>query len=293
MHVIWRIALIILLGTLCACGVRIQGIEIGRVFDAAGKVPDMLTKDEQSEVEIGEDTARSLLQKHTIAHNEALQRYVNTVGYWLAKHTSRPHLPWHFIVIDDPSFNAFAAPGGYIFVTTGLLGSLGSESELANVLAHEMAHVLYRHHLVALEAKSKRGFAADLAILAAQTYRAKQQSGDQKTVDGPDGISAFDKVVRELYDKGLEREDELHADRIAVMLSSRAGYDPYAFLVTLQKIHSNEAVERNEFLQFIKQHPKADERLESLETTMFLLDGFTLSSRTLAERYQQRVFSKR
>ena len=100
--------------------------------------------------------------------NEALQRYVNRVGRWLTLHTERPGLPWHFGVLDHPNVNAFAAPGGYIFVTRGLVEKMHSEAELAGVLAHEIAHVLRKHHLNAIQKAAGTGMVADALSFAAR-----------------------------------------------------------------------------------------------------------------------------
>jgi hypothetical protein len=87
----------------------------------------------------------------------ALQRYVNRLGRWISLQGSRPNLPWNFAVLDDPGFNAFAAPGGYVFVTRGLVERV-DEAELAGILAHEITHVNRRHHLQALAAAAVPGW---------------------------------------------------------------------------------------------------------------------------------------
>ncbi|MDX1451394.1 MAG: M48 family metalloprotease [Oleiphilaceae bacterium] len=271
---------------LSACGVRIQGIELGRIYDSLGSVPDLFDKDTEDEIEIGRQTADTLLKHYRVSPNTTLQQYVSTVGYWLVKHSSRPKLPWRFIVIEDEAFNAFAAPGGYIFVTTGTLMRIGSESELAAILAHEMAHVLFKHHLEALQDSSQIGLASNLAILAAQGYRANQAS-NREDLDGPEAISLFEKSVMSLYEKGLERDDEMEADRVAVLLSARAGYDHYAFAATLQYIASHETQHHAHFDQFVASHPSAEERLMALEPTLLEMDARISSPRTLSDRYAQ------
>lgn len=105
----------------------------------------------EEEIAIGRQIAGNLLGAAPLVKDEGLQKYVNQVGRWVALQSERPDLPWHFGVIESTDINAFAAPGGYIFVTRGLYGLLGSEAELAGVLAHEIGHVIRQHHLKLLQ----------------------------------------------------------------------------------------------------------------------------------------------
>src|SRR5262249_55338051 len=100
---------------------------------------------ESQEIALGEQTAAAARASIGDYPDSSLQRYVRSVGTRLAARTERPGLPWNFEVVDDPEVNAFAAPGGKIFVTRGLLGYLGSEAELVGVLGHESGHVTARH----------------------------------------------------------------------------------------------------------------------------------------------------
>lgn len=279
--ILWSLLLCTLLS---GCGIRIQGIEIGRLVDATQKVPDMFEHNEQNEIELGANTAKTLLSFHPIYHNEALHSYLNQVGYWLAQHSPRPELPWHFILLEDPSFQAMAAPGGYIFVTTGLLKSLHSEAELATILAHEMAHVIEKHYLIALNKSSRIGFAADLAVLATQTYKASTSKPND--VDNPKVTTQFDRAVLKLYNNGLEREDEFKADRMGVMLATRAGYDPYAFISVLQTIDSRQRRNDRDMLKLTRTHPSAYDRMNHLETIMFDIELYAQNTRTLEQRYR-------
>ena len=114
--------------------------------------------DETREIEIGRQLAAVLLGSKPLLQDAPLQRYVNQLGRWISLQSSRPRLPWTFAVLDDPGFNAFAAPGGFIFVTKGLVDRV-DEAELAGILAHEVTHVTERHHLEALRAKARAGLA--------------------------------------------------------------------------------------------------------------------------------------
>lgn len=284
-----RIALMITLyllmqAMLSGCGVKVQGIELGRVVSAITKVGELDDKDQAEEIQMGQETSQALLSQKTLTEDDLLQRYINKVGYWLVRHTSRPNLPWRFIVINDTSVNAFAAPGGYVFITTGMIGSLTNEAELAGVLAHEIAHVLKRHHLEAIQDTAQRGLLSDLAVLSAQTHQARQSEGN-KSIDHPDIASVFEKNIRKLYEKGLERDDEIEADLIGIHLAAKAGYDPYAFVSVLQAIQSQEQNRQDDLLHFIQTHPAAETRLEALEPTLAKLEHYELEMRILSQRF--------
>ncbi|HLD10363.1 MAG TPA: M48 family metalloprotease, partial [Methylophilaceae bacterium] len=124
-------------------------INIDKFVDAFSKTKDLKTVDEKGEVEIGDGVAANLLGAAPLVQDDKLQAYVNRLGWWLVQQTERPELAWHFGVLDTDSVNAFAAPGGYVFVTRGLLLRMRNEAELAGVMAHEISHVLKRHHLQA------------------------------------------------------------------------------------------------------------------------------------------------
>jgi predicted Zn-dependent protease len=105
---------------------------------------------EQQEIALGADSAKEVQQSIGFIPDAGLQSYVATVGKSMAVHSERPDLPWEFHVVDDPSPNAFALPGGYIFITRGLMDLITNEAELAAVLGHEIGHVTARHSVTQL-----------------------------------------------------------------------------------------------------------------------------------------------
>jgi predicted Zn-dependent protease len=166
------------------------------------------------------------------------------------------------MVLDDSGYNAFAAPGGYVFVTSGLIDSLKDESELAGVLAHEITHVLSKHHLQAMNKSARTGLLAKFA--ASQV--------------APGGHSALSsqliKLGRDLYSKGLDQGDELEADRNGVALATRAGFDPYGLVAVLSQLRTV-APDNPMFTLQMSTHPSAQVRLDQLELAMAQrLDGF-------------------
>jgi predicted Zn-dependent protease len=204
--------------------------------------------------------------------NQRVQEYVNHVGRWLALQTERPDLPWQFGVLDDNDINAFAAPGGYVFITKGLLARMHSEAELAGVLAHEISHVLRKHHLQAI----KKG--ARTELLAEFTGEVIKEKG---------GNPALNKLVSagtEVYTRGLDKSDEFEADRMGVVIAARAGYDPYGLPAVLQTLQSINPQDSGLALMF-KTHPALADRLSLLEKLMAnSFDGFD-SQPNLSERF--------
>lgn len=232
--------------------------DIGKVVNIAKKTTDLKEVDEKGEIAIGDGVASNLLGAAPLVRNEALQQYVNQVGRWLAMQTERPDLPWHFGVLDSMNVNAFAAPGGYIFITRGLLMKMHSESELAGVLAHEISHVLRRHHLNSIQKSAQVGIMGDVLNIAAERNQ---------------NSAALKKVVStgtELYSRGLDKDDEFEADRMGIVIATRAGYDPFGLPAVLQTLDHMNAQDSSLALMF-KTHPTPASRLT-------LLDGLMLNN---------------
>ncbi|NCN89604.1 MAG: M48 family metalloprotease [Gallionella sp.] len=238
-----------------------QAFDFGSIdWEKAAKVVQKVKKantevSEPQEIELGGGIASSLLGAAPLLDNPALQRYVNRIGRWIALQSERPDLPWHFGVLDDADINAFAAPGGYVFITKGLLARMNSEAELAGVLAHEISHVLRKHHLQALKKGARRELMADLAGEAI-----KSKGGDER-------LRKLVSAGTELYARGLDKEDEFESDRMGVVLAARAGYDPYGLPAVLQTLQSINPADSNLALMF-KTHPGFDKRLELLGPLM-------------------------
>ena len=229
-------------------------IDLGKILNTGKKVAQVLiTVPVEKEVEIGRGMSASLLGAAPLVDNDKTQRYVNRVGQWLASQTEREELTWHFGVLDVETVNAFAAPGGYIFVTKGLMRLCGSESELAGVLAHEIGHVLKRHHLEALRKQAASELATDLAsdVISEHGFNAKP----------------FIKSGMELFARGLDRADELEADRIGVVIATRAGYEPYGLPRVLLTLNDMNPADSN-LAWLTSTHPPSSERLSVLEQLM-------------------------
>jgi len=231
---------------------------------------------EAEEIAIGDEFAATLLGAKPLDPDARLQRYVNVLGLWLAQQTERPDLPWAFGVLADPGFNAFATPGGRIFVTRGLVDRMRNEAELAGVLAHEIAHVLKKHHLNAVRTGGVTGIAAYFAEQKAASTR----YGELKT--------ALLGNIRNIFAKGLDKSDEFEADRMGIVIAARAGFDPYGLPAVLQMLQTRSG-EDGAFSLLFKTHPAPAARIEMLERLMDQrFEGLALSTgKTVAERLNE------
>jgi predicted Zn-dependent protease len=204
---------------------------------------------QEEEIRIGQQIAGNLLGAAPLVRDEGLQRYVNRVGQWVALQGERPGLPWRFGIIESEDINAFAAPGGYIFLTKGLYQRLNNEAELAGVLAHEIGHVIRKHHLKLLQ-KSQ-------AIAALGSFFGSKLSDEDQLIQNIIGNGA------EVVARGLDKDAEYEADRIGMVLAARAGYDAYALPTVLADIGHVAASDKRVSLLF-KTHPHPEERLGRL-----------------------------
>ena len=231
-------------------------IDLGKALKTVQKVQQATTDiDEPQEISLGVGISSNLLGAAPPLQNQSVQKYVNHVGRWLSLHTERPDLPWHFAVLDDNNVNAFAAPGGYVFITKGLLARMKSEAELAGVLAHEMAHVLKKHHLQAIKKSARTGLLVDF------TKETMQQKGANPA------LSKLVSAGTEIYARGLDKDDEFEADRMGVVIAARGGYDPYGLPAVLQTLQGINPEDSNLALMF-KTHPALADRLSRLDKLM-------------------------
>jgi len=255
---------------------RLPSIDINRAIDAAKNVGKATREiNEPEEIAIGQDVAARILGAAPLVADPALQRYVNSVGRWLAAQTERADLPWQFGVLETPHLNAFAVPGGTIFITRGLLAQMRNEAELAGVLGHEISHVLRKHHLKAIQKGAQTALAGDAMSIALRDR----------------GGAAREKLISfgtEMYGRGLDKSDELEADRLGVVIAARAGYDAYGLPSVLQTLQSLNAQDSQLALMF-KTHPAPGERLDALAEKMQpVLDAYSRQPQ-LGERFLSQI----
>lgn len=235
-------------GALAATGVVSE--ETGRAIAASDNLTNALKPiGFEEEMAIGGAVALMAVSRFGgLDPDEKAQRYVTMVGTAVAQYSDRAAIPYHFAVLASKEPNAFACPGGYVFVTRGLLDTMEDEAELAGVLGHEIAHVSEKH---ALKLIRKMKMLAGTAEVTAAYLDAN-----------PD---AFDKIVKEtataLFDKGLDKGKEADADRIGVDYAHRLGYDPNGLKDFLGRLGSKQGGEGG----LKKTHPPAKQRVDALD----------------------------
>ena len=249
-----KLATLSLLFTLCA-PLGASAIDLSKLGNSLGSMKGLFGKTSpEEERALGREAAATLLGAKPALVDADVQRYVNRVGLWVALQSERPDLAWRFAVLDDDHVNAFATPGGFVFVTKGLFVSLGNEAELAGALGHEIAHVVLKHHLKALTKGKRMDALSGVALSSLSNDDPKRKELVGKVVQG----------VKTLYARGLDKQDELSADRVGVVLAARAGYDPGGLVGVLQKLDALDPNSPSLALLF-KTHPPPAERLAALD----------------------------
>lgn len=237
---------------IAACGCSSQlfspDAPLGKIAMATGMAPQV---DDAEERRIGDQAAATLLGAAPLLADAQVQTYVNRVGLHIARSGTRPELEWTFGVLDTDTVNAFAAPGGTVLITRGLLRRLNDESELAGVLAHEIIHVQMKHHLRTLIQSGVFSSAASKTLALATGARG----------DAYNGIATG--VFTNLYSRGLGRDDELQADRGGMQLARSAGYDAYGLIAVLQTLEAMDPKDSSLAL-LLKTHPQPADRLAQL-----------------------------
>ena len=218
---------------------------------------------EQQEISIGREMAPKVLQAYGRYDDDALQAYVQGVGDKLAAVSHRPNLVYRFTVVDSTEVNAFALPGGYIYITRGLLAYLGSEAELAGVLGHEIGHVTARHAVRQYTAAT----AAQLGMTLGGIFVPGMGSNVAQNVMG---------VLGQAMLSGYGREHELESDSLGAEYLAQAGYDPQAILGVLRALKAQgdyatarakaEGRQPQTYHGLFATHPDEDTRLQEVLT---------------------------
>jgi predicted Zn-dependent protease len=210
----FRLALLpfVALALLAGCGTTV-------VNPVTGKT-ERTVMSEQDEIETGRKAHQDILKEYGVVQNPRLQAYVNDVGQRLAKQSHRANLAWTFTVLDSPEVNAFALPGGYVYITRGIMAYLDSEAELAGVLGHEVGHVTARHSANRATREQRAGIGVLAATVAGIVAEAYGVSGaGQAASQVSQGVAAG-------YVASYSRDQESQADELGAEYLVRNRYDP-------------------------------------------------------------------
>ena len=246
-----------------------KGISIAKKAEA---VRDLSMTDAEEQA-LGQQVSERIRSRYGVVQDAAVTRYVSLVGTALAQGSTRPALPWTFIVLDTDGVNAYAAPGGFVHITRGALALMKDEAELAGVLGHEIVHVTEKHTIRAIQ-KSK-------AV----------QMGASETLGSSSALMerAVTATYANIVDKGFGRADENEADEIGLALANKTGYAPQGlpgFLTTLKDRNKDSKEKRGLFAS----HPEMQERLDRL--TKQITTQKLAAKATLPDRFKKNISYK-
>jgi predicted Zn-dependent protease len=267
------LAAAVLLATAAPAHAQLGGIlnKAQKAKEQADKVADLNINDKE-ERQLGEQVSSNLVQKYGVYQDAAVTKYVTLVGTVLAQASTRPSLDWKFIVLDTDGVNAFAAPGGIIHITRGLLGLMKNESELADVLGHEITHVTDKHTV----------------------HYIQQQKGISIGTDAAGGGSTRDYIIAKMSEKAYHilldgqysQHDETDSDEVGVQLANKVGYDPHGLEETLKKIEARNAGREDRNGMFAS-HPAIKERISNVEK--IIKDKKLTATATVQARYAKNI----
>ena len=234
----------------------------------AKQINDFRWTDEEKAA-LGSKVSELVRQRYGVVQDAAVHKYVTLVGRTVTDKSTRPGLPWTFIVLDTDAVNAFAAPHGYVHITRGALALMKNEAELAGVLAHEIVHVTEEHTIDALKKNTLKSAAAE-------------------EVAGGNALIEFlaNAAYNNILDNAYSRGDEGNADTLGITLISKAGYAPQGlgtFLTTLAERNKSATEKRGLF----SSHPEMQARQDKLTST--ITKGKLAGSQLVAARYTSTI----
>lgn len=242
---------------------------LGKGAKLAQKANDLVFT-EAEEVELGQKVSAEIRQRFGVVQDAAVTKYVTLVGAVLVTNSTRPSLPWTFIVLDTDAVNAFAAPGGFVHITKGALALMENEAQLAGVLGHELIHITEKHTIAYLKKSAATGLALDAS-----------GQGDNKI------SAAVVGQMKEVVLKGFGQKEEMESDVKGQALASKAGYAAAGlggFLEKLADRNKASTAKRGLFAS----HPEMTERIKKLGE----LAAKMTSTATLDARYKKFISYK-
>ena len=235
-------------------------------------------EDIKAEIDFGRKLAAKILGKYKIVKDKKLQRYVSTLGEGVAAQIGRPELTYYFAILDTDEINAYACPGGYIFVTKGAIKAMRNEAHMVGVIAHEITHVNERHVVKQLKIKGKdKSITSGLAgIVGGGTATARIAL---------ERLS--EKAFQILFEEGLAKEDEFESDTHAVEMLITLNYDwsNYRdYIQTLKKL-----IAQGQGKVISKTHPDVTTRINKINATAQKNQYQTTTGKINVQRFKQYV----
>ena len=243
-----------------------------KAVDAKNKYDDYNITDEE-EKQLGEQVSLQLRNRFGVMQDEKVTKYVTLVGTVLAQASTKPTLDWKFVVLDTDGVNAYAAPGGFVHITRGLLGLMKSESELAGVLGHEVTHITEQHTVKAIQKSKGISMVGDAA---------GSGGGLRQQFISRMAAAAFNKI----FEGEFSRDDEDESDKIGSQLENKIGYAPNGIAEVLKKIQARNG-SRQERNGMFASHPAIKDRIANNEK---LIKSAKLTATATGEtRYKQNI----
>ena len=246
---------------LAACGSQVVNPVTGKTERSA--------MDEQAELAEGAKAHQGVLQEYGVVADPKLQAYVNDVGQRLARQSHRNQLKWTFTVLDSPQVNAFALPGGYVYITRGIMAYLDSEAELAGVIGHEIGHVTARHGAQRATKQQDAGLGVLAATILGAVLESRGVGGATQMASQASQNIAAGSVAR------YSREQESQADQLGAEYLARNGYNPRNMIdvIAVLKRQEQYAIDQARAQgkqagggnSWLASHPSNDQRLADIE----------------------------
>jgi len=224
------------------------------------------------ELHYGRLLALKVLQRYPLLEDEKLTKYVNKVGKSVALFSGRSDIMYHFAVLDSESVNAFAAPGGYVFITIGAIKLMKNEAELAGVLAHEIGHINHKHIMKTLPPPRETSGAVDIIASILLAQGSTVSTAFQQVID---------KAAETLFKKGYLIKDEFEADKSALFYTSATGYYPGGIIDFLTRMMDFK--KRNKKATVYNTHPSTQLRLDKLKN-IITTNGIEMKGPKIAKR---------
>jgi len=214
----------------------------------------------QEEEKMSREVMKVILQHYNIIEDPLIVNYINKIGQKIVSALPPQPFSYHFYVIKNDEYNAFATPAGHVFVNSGLLGAMENEEELAGILSHEIAHVVCRHISQKIERAHKIGIAT-LAGIAAGILL-----GVGGSMAAANALTIGSSAAGQSLELSYSREDEFQADQIGLISLTKAGYDGEGLLSMLKKLWSRRWFGPAQIPTYLSTHPATEERMANIDT---------------------------
>jgi predicted Zn-dependent protease len=238
----------------------ILALLVGCVTTGPGGKKSLVVIPTEDEIKIGKEVVQDVESQEKVLNNPQVQNYVSDVGRKIAKVCDRKDVNYSFKVLDNEEINAFACPGGFIYIYKGLMKKLDNEAQLAGVLGHEVGHVVARHSMKRLQA------AYGYSILMEVALGDKLSQTAQQLVNAAAGLILL----------GYGRDNEYEADNNGILYAKKAGYNPKGMIQVFEKFKQMEGNPPNTFEKLLMSHPPAADRINNGNKQIQKIGGTSL-----------------